>query len=331
MPNPTPSLLHVDVPLTNISVGYMQDQDIYVADKVFPTVPVQHQSNLYWKYNKSEWRRNEVQKRAPSTESVGAGWRMDEDSYYAHVYALHKDIDDQLRANADSVFSLNRDATRFVTDQLLLHREIDWVNTYFAAGVWDVELDGAASSPGAGEFLQWDQAGSTPIEDITEQKIAMAEQTGFMPNKLVMGAYVEHSLQHHADILDRIKYTQRGQVTRELLASLFGVDEILVPMATQNSGPFMQTVAATESEASYSFTHGKNALLVYANPSPSLMTPSGGYTFEWTGYAGSNARGLRIKNFRMELIASDRIEGEMAYDMKVVAPDVGALFAGAVG
>jgi hypothetical protein len=331
MPNPTPSLLHVDVPLTNISVGYMQDQSLYVADQVFPKVPVQHQSNLYWKYNKSEWRRTEVQKRAPSTESVGAGWRMSQDSYFAHVYALHKDIDDQLRANADSVFSLNRDATQFVTDQLLLHREIDWVSTYFASGVWDTDLDGVASGPGAGEFLQWDQAGSTPIEEITEQKIMMAEQTGFMPNTLVLGAYVEHALQHHADILDRIKYTQRGQVTREILASLFGVDRILVPMATKNTGPMMQTVAATESNAVYSFTHGKNALLVYAAPSPSLMQPSGGYTFEWVGYAGSNERGLRVKNFRMELIASDRIEGEAAYDMKVVSPDVGTLFSAAVG
>lgn len=330
MPNPTVSSLHVNVPLTNISVAYMQDQDIYVADKIFPRVPVQHQSNLYWKYNKSEWRRTEVQKRAPSTESVGAGWRMDQDQYFAHVYALHKDIDDQLRANADSVFSLDRDATRFVTDQLLLHRELDWVNTYFGSGVWDTDLTGVAAAPGAGQFLQWDQAGSTPIEDITGQIIASTELTGYRPNVLVLGAYVEQELMHHPDILDRIKYTQRGIVTRDLLASMLGVDQVYVPMATQNTGALYQTVADTEANAAYSFTHGKHALLVYSNPSPSLMTPSGGYTFEWTGYAGSAERGLRMKRFRQEHIASDRIEGEMAYDMKVVAPDVGTLFVGAV-
>ena len=30
-----------------------------------------------------------------------------------------------------------------------------------------------------------------------------------------------------------------------------------------------------------------------------------------------------MKNFRMEHIASDRIEAEMTYDMKVVAEDMG--------
>lgn len=330
MPNPTPSALHVNVPLTNISVAYMQDASNFVADRIFPRVPVQHQSNLYWKYSKSEWRRTEVAKRAPSTESVGTGWRMDQDQYFAHVYAVHKDIDDQLRANADSVFSLDRDATQFVTNQLLLHRELDWVSTFFGTGVWDTDLTGVAAGPTAGEFLQWDQAGSTPIEDVRAQRLAVAREIGMVPNTLVLGAEVENVLLDHSDILDRIKYTQRGVITRELLASLFQVDNVYVPMATQNTGPVHQTLAATETAGSYSFAFGKNALLCYSAPSPSLMTPSAGYTFEWSGYAGAAERGLRIKRFRQEHIASDRIEGEMAYDMKVVASDCGVLFSGAV-
>jgi hypothetical protein len=100
--NPTQSDLHVNAPLTNISVAYIQSEDTYVADKVFPRVPVQKQSDLYWKYHKSEWRRQDVQRRAPSTETPGVGWNVTTDQYFAHVYGVHKDIDDQLRANADS-------------------------------------------------------------------------------------------------------------------------------------------------------------------------------------------------------------------------------------
>ena len=44
MPNPTQSDLHVNVPLTNVSVAYMQDKATFIADKVFPRVPVQKQS-----------------------------------------------------------------------------------------------------------------------------------------------------------------------------------------------------------------------------------------------------------------------------------------------
>ena len=40
MPNPAQSDLHVNVPLTNVSVAYVQSSSAYIADKVFPKVPV---------------------------------------------------------------------------------------------------------------------------------------------------------------------------------------------------------------------------------------------------------------------------------------------------
>src|SRR5258708_3568860 len=152
MPSPTQSELHVNIPLTNVSVAYMQSSDAYIADKVFPKVSVQQQSDLYWKYLKSEWRRTDVEQRAPSTESPGVGWHTNTDNYFAHVYAVHKDIDDQLRANADSVFSLDRDATNFVTNQLLLKRDLDWATKYFKTGVWATDLAGVTGTPTGLQF-----------------------------------------------------------------------------------------------------------------------------------------------------------------------------------
>ena len=47
------------------------------------------------------------------------------------------------------------------------------------------------------------------------------------------------------------------------------------------------------------------------------MTPSAGYTFNWTGMIGSTGgAGLRIKTFRMEHLASDRVEIDAAFDMR---------------
>ena len=64
MPNPTQSDLHVNAPLTNVSIAYMQDPNDFIARKVFPTVPVKKQSDLYWKFSKSDVRRTDVQRRA---------------------------------------------------------------------------------------------------------------------------------------------------------------------------------------------------------------------------------------------------------------------------
>ena len=318
MPAPTQSDLHVNVPLTNVSVAYMQSADTYIADKVFPKVPVRKQSDLYWKYSKSDWRRTDVARRAPGTESPGVGWNFDTDSYFAHVYAVHKDIDDQLRANADSNFNMDRDATEFVTNQLLLKRDLDWNGTYFKSGVWNTDLAGGT------DFGQWSDAGSDPIGDVAQYVVDFRRETGFAPNIMILGAEVMKALKQHPDIIDRIKYTQRGIVTEDLIATLFGVEQLYTSYATVSTGPQIPDARTQDAAASYDFiTNAKSALLLYAPSTPSLMTPSAGYTFTWSGYLGGNSQGIRVKRFRMENIASDRIEAECTYDMKVVCPDLG--------
>jgi hypothetical protein len=328
MPNPTQSDLHVNVPLTNVSIAYIPNAGDYVCQKVFPKVPVQKQSDLYWKWSKSDWRRTDVVKRAPGTESAGVGWNYDTDSYFAHVYAVHRDIDDQVRANADSNFSLDSDSTKFLTNQMLLKRELDWVDAYFKTGVWATEYTGVASGVGAGEFLQWNDAASDPISDVATWKLAYKLLTGFDPTKLTMGADVLIALKKHPDIIDRIKFTQRGVVTKDLLASLFDIPEILIPMASKVADDTrINDAREQDAAATYEFlADTKSMLMTYAPASPSLLTPSAGYTFVWSGYHGGNSEGIRMKNFRMEQIASDRLECEMTYDMKVVADDMGIFF-----
>lgn len=318
MPNPTPGDVHVDVPLGDISVAYRQKAK-YIADQVFPNVGVAQQSNRYYKYRKEDWFRTDVQKRAPGAETVGVGWRIDLDQYFANVWAVHVDIDDQLRANADSVFNLNSDAAEMVTNQLMLRRDKEWLAKFFTTGVWDTNVAGVSAAPTTGQVRQWDVAGSTPIEDIYAAKVNMMEKTGYMPNTLVMGARVWQSLANHASIIERVKYTQAGFVSEELVARAFGVDRILIAWATENS-------ANENATGVYGYMAGKGALLCYSAPRPGLQTPSAGYTFSWTGYAGASAFGSRIKRFRIEERASDRIEGEMAFDLKVVSSDLGIFY-----
>lgn len=332
MPNPAQSDLHVNVPLTNVSVAYAQSADLFIATKVFPRVSVQKQSDLFWKYSKSDFRRTDVERRAPSTESPGTGWNVTTDTYFTHVYSVHKDIDDQIRANADSTFALDKEATNFVTNQLLLKRDLDWTSRYFTTGVWGTDLAGVAATPGTNQFLQFDNASSDPIKLFSDlQTNFMQENAGRKANTLVLGAHVINALKNHPDILDRIKYTQKGIVTEDLIASLLGVDKVLVSYATKTGTERGIDAKAQDADATYEFiADSKSALLVHTPASPGLMTPAAGYTFTWSGYLGGNAQGTRIKRFRMEHIASDRIEGESTYDMKVVGSDLGVFMSAVV-
>lgn len=332
MANPTQSDLHVNQPLTNVSVAYIQKADAFIATKVFPLVSVQKQSDMYWRYSKSDWRRTDVQRRAPSTETPGVGWNVDTDTYFAHVYGVHKDIDDQLRANADSNFRLDSDATSFVTNQLLLKRDLDWAATYFREGVWATDLTGVDSgTPGTDEFLQWNLATSDPITQLAGMQIDFIQQTGFKANTMVVGANVLKALKNHPGIIDRIKYTQKGIVSEDLISTLFDVERILVSYATAASGPHIPDMREQDEAAEFNFIANPNSvLLCYTPSSPSIMQPAAGYTFSWGGYLGGNSQGIRIKRFRQEAIASDRVEGEMTYDMRVISPDVGMFLKNAV-
>jgi hypothetical protein len=320
MPQPTAGDVHVNAPLTSISIAFLQDQASFVARKVFPVVPVQHRSDRYYVYDKKQWFRSDARKRAPGTESAGSGFTVDNTpNYFADVRAIHKDVDDQVRANADAVINPDRDATEFVTRDLMLEQELDWASTYFTTGVWTGSTTGGDIVPGT----LWDVGGSTPIEDLRAQMTSILRRTGFMPNKVVLGIDVWNVLQDHADFLERIKFVERAIVAPELLASLLELDEVLISKAVQD----LDQEGPTDD---MQFIMDKDVLLVYAAPRASLLHPSGGYTFAWTGMFGANAAGMRVKRFRMEELSADRVEGESAYDHKLVAPECGAFFNGVI-
>jgi hypothetical protein len=55
MPILTPSDVHIDKPLTNLTLAYVQDQSSFIADKVFPTVGVESQSDYYYIYDRDRY------------------------------------------------------------------------------------------------------------------------------------------------------------------------------------------------------------------------------------------------------------------------------------
>ena len=311
---------HVDRALTNMSVAYLQDATNYVADKVFPIVPVKRQADLYYIYNTGDFLRDEAQARGAISESAGGDYDLSTDTYYCKKYAFHKDVSPEERVNYDEPLDADKDAQIFVSQKMLIRREMEWASKFFKSGVWSKEIAGAAAVS-AGKVVYWNDDASTPIQDITNEAVAMAAKTGFRPNTLVLSPHVFNALKNHYDVLDRVKYTETGIVTTSLLASLFEVDKVYVAWAVVNAG-------AKGSSDDVGFIMGKNALLCYSNPNPSLRTPSAGYIFAWTGLMGAGAYGNRIVRLPMDLLGLgvERIEGEIAFDAKKVSDDLGVFF-----
>jgi hypothetical protein len=310
---PSASQVHaVDVPLTNISTAYIQSQDNYIAGQVFPEVPVMKQTDKYYTYTKNDWFRDEAKVRADGTESAGSGYGLSTGSYSCDVFALHKDIGYQARNNADAGINLDRDATEFVTQRLLLRREVQWVADYFVTGIW-----GTSQVP---SNLWSDYTASDPVDDVEAGKEAILSVTGREANTLVLGYQVYRKLRNHPDIIDRIKYVTQAttrQVTPGLLAAVFDVEKVLVAKAIKATNVEGETAA-------YAFTHGKHALLAHVASNPGLLTPSAGYTFSWKGVAGGIAgASVGVSRFYLPKEKADRIEAESAFDLKLVGSDLG--------
>lgn len=312
---------HIDRALTNMSVAYIQDANNFIADKVFPIVPVKRQADLYYIYEAGDFFRDEARVRGAISESAGGDYDLKSDTYYCKKYAFHKDVSPEERVNYDEPLDADKDAQIFVTQKMLIRREVEWASSFFRPGVWSNEISGVESSPSDNQAVYWNLDTSNPINDITTASVKMASRTGFRPNTLVLSPYVFNALKNHYDVLDRVKYTETGVVTTSLLASLFEVDNVYVAWGVVNS-------AAKGESNNIDFIMGKNALLCYSNPNPSLRSPSAGYIFAWTGLEGAGAYGNRIVRIPMDMLGLgvERIEGEIAFDAKKVSDELGVFF-----
>lgn len=319
MPQPTLAAVHVNQPLTNVSQAYVNKLNP-VADKVFPIIRSDKKSNLFYQFPKDNWHKLQARKRAPGDESAGTGYKLTTSSYTCDVVALHHDIPDQNRSNADPVLNLDAQGTVLVTRQLIMRREFDFASTFFKTGIWTGSSTGSDIAVTA-----WDTSSGTPIGDIKSQRLAMQAKTGFYGNTVLFGTKSWQAFQESSQVIDRFKY--RGEpgdpakISLQAAAALLEVDRCLVADMVYNTA---DEDAATENMQSI-FTNTSTLLTYTESLTPGIMQPTAGYCFAWNEYADYD---VVMSRFRLEWKKADRVEGEIAYTFNQVAADLGVFFTG---
>jgi hypothetical protein len=299
--------VHADQYLTNLSIGYKND--LYIADTVAPIVPVRRQSDIVPKYDQSHWFRNQAAIRAPGTLSQRGGFTVDTtDHYYCPRFSFGFEIPDEVRDNTDAPYDLDRDGTMFVTDRLMMKREVTWAGKFFTTGVWGADV---TPTP------LWSVYGtSTPLVDITTYQDAVEGRIARMPNKFILGKQVFSVLKWHPNVMDTIKYVQKAVVTTDLLASLLDIEQVLVGRAIYTASP----EGTAEASVVYQRIWGKNALLLYTPGAPSLMTPAATYTLTWQRVPNSIQYFTRKRNDEREV---DILEGNTYFDQHITSQRAG--------
>jgi hypothetical protein len=337
MPNPTVQAVHIDKALSTLTLAQIQSGEGFVAGDVFPIIPVEKKTDKYYTFERNVFARDDVRRRAPGDKVARIGYQLSTDSYLCENEAIGTEIFDQVRDNTDVALDLEQGAATLLASQWRQHFERLWTSEFFAAGIYGsgavgglgvgTELTGVGAGPGAGQFLQWSDPASDPVKDIRAAiRTFQIQSGGIKPNRLVLSARVHDALVDHPDIVDRIKYTEDALVDPAMIltgmARLFQIERIVVAEAVK------ATNAEGAAEA-YDFIQGKHALLAYRPARPSLMTPMTGAIFVWRDFNNTGMT-VPVKRLRDDFTASDVLESEAAFDIKITSKSLGLFFASAV-
>ncbi len=304
MAQPTPKDVHIDAALSNISVAY-KNLD-YIADKIFPIVPVDKQSDYYFVWTKDFWFRNSVGLRGPGSGYPEGGLQLSSVQYICINKALSYPMPWENMQNQDAAIDLETTGAEWLADQFQLDREIALATAIFGASAW------TSSTTLAGGDQWSDYANSDPIEDIETAKSTIIGLTGIKPNTMIIGQQAWDKLKFHPDLMDIYKHTQIGVLTTDMVAKVFELDKILVGAAIKNTAGEAVTFAG-------SYIWGKYALLLYVPPSPGLRTPAAGYAFVWK----QNGYQIPIEKMEERARKRDVLLADHAYIHKVVGADLG--------
>lgn len=312
--NPTMSDVHIDAALSELSIAYKNKS--FIADQVFPLVTVEKQSDKYYVWDKGSWLTNQVEVRTPGDTYPEGRMKLSNDEYFADIYHLGYAIPWEKKKNADKAIELEKAGTNWLAHQFALNREVQIAADVFTTGVWD-------TNPTVGaDFTAWDDFdNSDPPDDIDTYRDTVLQNTGVLPNTLVIGKQVLSKLRRHPLLLDMFKYTGKGILTEAQVAEALDVERLLVGSAVQRTS----NEGATAVQA---FVWGKNALLLYVPPAPALEEPAAGYTFVW------DLEGSGFTTAIIPTVQEDRdrdfLKGKHAFDYKVTGSDLGVYFASVI-
>jgi hypothetical protein len=303
--------LGVDPVLTNVSIGYQNAA--YVADQLFPTLPVAKQSGKHFIYDKGRFRINDNLRGTGAaskevTLSLTTGL-----PYFCEDHALKQFVPDEDVDNAVPPMDPMVDATENVTEMHMVEREntLATMLTDTAIMTQNTTLSGTS---------QWsDYSNSDPISNLETGKATIHEEIFVDPNVLILGKQAWDKLKHHPAFLERIKYTQKGVVGPDLLASLIGVDRVIIAAAGKNSAAEGQT-------DNMAYIWGKHAILAYINPRVGQKMVTLGLTYQWKTRKVEKMRGSNEEDRKGTYV---RV-GDHYYDMNLVSAAAGYLVKNAV-
>jgi len=299
MPSRLSDLRVVDPVLTELALGY--SNEAFVADALFPIVPVQKEAGKVPKFGKEAFKtyRTERAIGADPNRISPEGRGLVE--FQCTEHAIEYPVDH--REAEEDIFDAQQYATDVIMEVIFLRREKACAD--LAQDPNNYPAGNKIVLSGTSQFT--DYSNSDPIGVIDDAKAAIRAAIGREPNTMLMGYSTYQALKHHPQLLDRIKYSMKGIVTSQLMQDIFEIEKIVVG----------KSLYAAETGEFYDLWQD-NIILAYVSPKRNKRSPSFGYTFRKKGnpliYTYDAPHGLVSYVLGVDNLAE-----------KIVGPDAGYL------
>lgn len=301
---PLKSNLHVNKLLSNVSVAYTNAE--YIADKLFPQVPVVKDTDLFRVYDRN-FKVPETS-RAPKAVAKEASFDFSTSSYALEQHAL-KDYVGVDEEEQNDLGSLKVDTTEFLTDTILRRMELSMA-ALFTTTNWSLNVSLAAANAFTANTTV-----SDPVPVFDTGATTIISNSGKTPNFGFIPRVEFVAIKNHISVLDRVKYTS-SEVSEAMIKALVGLPELHIPTAVQDTAAEGLAVSTSPFFAAKCFLGWKPAT------GGGVKTPSCGYTFM--------SSKPRVRSWFDNERNADAIEVEVKYQSKVVASLTGYLIAGTV-
>jgi len=322
MPQPDVRSTIVAGPLQNVSIHYKNKS--YIADQVFPILDDVAPKAKIARYLKGAWFRDEAGIRGPGSRANRGGYPTDYLTLNTVEYAFAKEVTDEDRkfskvAGAPPL-KPDQDAIEFCSDKIDLKKERR-IATEILAGTWS----GVSAGEDADGLWAPNDNTNTFVLDVLTRIETIRSNTGLKPNVLEIDHGTYNKLKMNDALLERIKYTQRGVLTADLIAAMFDLDQVIIGEAIYSTAK--ETKAGTDFTAQniWEKNAGKgSAFLFYRAPSIGLKTPTAGLQARVKYDDGGTYR--RLTTWREPAEHQDVYEAAEETDIVLTGPDLGFLW-----
>jgi hypothetical protein len=264
---------YVDQRLTNVANAWMNADSDFIAQQVFPVVPVTKKTFKVAGFTKESLRIPSTSVRTGESKAKRVSLGRTEDDFgplHEHSLADFVTRDDQQMS--DNPYNALNDSTENILQKMALIDEKALATVLSNASI----ITAGTTLSG---IHQWsDYANSTPFEDIKTGALAMKSSALKAPNTFITSWEAWMQMVDHPDFLDRIKWSQTGVMAESDFLKLFapyGITKILIGKVSENTAYEGQT-------DSLSAVWGKHAWLAYITNRPGLKEVNGGYRFTLT-------------------------------------------------